>query len=311
MHQDSNRGTRESMSRGTIKAVAIDVDGTLLDHDHRLRDPVRDALHELVENQTQVILATARGPQALAAVLRPLRLSPLVVCFSGAWVGEIDYLSLRPKRVVLDRRHSPAVAHTIVASALELKVEPNVFTLNTWRTRQMTPEIRLESQITECTPLLTANLLEENNDPSKIMLITGRDDSSEPLHVIAEAMQSLSNATFSKANYLEIIPLGTNKAEALGQLIATLGLDRSQLAAIGDGLNCLFFRSLNTQEVCMRVQSIRAAIQPRYPARDRFLGLAVEMALGKVDRVTELHYFAQKVGAMAEALQNAGHLLAA
>lgn len=239
MHQDSNRGTRESMSRGTIKAVAIDVDGTLLDHDHRLRDPVRDALHELVENQTQVILATARGPQALAAVLRPLRLSPLVVCFSGAWVGEIDYLSLRPKRVVLDRRHSPAVAHTIVASALELKVEPNVFTLNTWRTRQMTPEIRLESQITECTPLLTANLLEENNDPSKIMLITGRDDSSEPLHVIAEAMQSLSNATFSKANYLEIIPLGTNKAEALGQLIASLGLDLSQLAAIGDGLNDL------------------------------------------------------------------------
>jgi hydroxymethylpyrimidine pyrophosphatase-like HAD family hydrolase len=71
------------------------------------------------------------------------------------------------------------------------------------------------------------------------MLITGRDDSSEPLHVIAEAMQSLSNATFSKANYLEIIPLGTNKAEALGQLIASLGLDLSQLAAIGDGLNDL------------------------------------------------------------------------
>ena len=208
-------------------------------HDHRVRDPVRDALHELVANQTQVILATARGPQALAAVLRPLRLSPLVVCFSGAWVGEIDYLSLRRKRAVLDRRHRPAVARTIVASALELKVEPNVFTLNTWRARQMTPEIRLESQITECTPLLTDNLLEENNDPSKILLITGEDDSSEPLHVIAEAMQSLSNATFSKANYLEIIPFGTNKAEALGQLIATLGLDLSQLAAIGDGLNDL------------------------------------------------------------------------
>jgi hypothetical protein len=81
--------------------------------------------------------------------------------------------------------------------------------------------------------------------------------------------------------------------------------------AIRDGLYGLFFCSLNTQEVCMRVQSIRAAIEPRYPARDRFLGLAVEMALGKVDCVAELHHFAQKVGAMAEALQNAGHLLAA
>jgi Cof subfamily protein (haloacid dehalogenase superfamily) len=239
LHQELNHGTPESMSGGSIKALAIDVDGTLLDNDHRLRDPVRDALHELVANQTHLILATARGPQALAAVLRPLRLSPMVVCFSGAWVGEIDHWSLLPKRAVLDRRHRPAVARSIVASALELKVEPNVFTLNTWRARQMTPEIRLESQITECTPLLTATLLEENNDPSKILLMTGKGDSSEPLHVIAEAMQNLSNATFSKANYLEIIPLGTNKAEALRQLIATLGLDLSQLAAIGDGLNDL------------------------------------------------------------------------
>jgi Cof subfamily protein (haloacid dehalogenase superfamily) len=227
------------MSGRSIKAVAIDVDGTLLDNDHRLRDPVRDALHDLVANQTQVILATARGPQALAAVLHPLRLSPMLVCFSGAWVGEIDYPSVIPKRAVLDRRHSREVARSIVAAALELKVEPNVFTVNTWRARQMTPEIMLESQITECTPLLTANLLEENNDPSKILLITGKDESTKPLQVIAEAMQSSSNATFSKANYLEIIPLGTNKAEALRQLIATLGLDLSQLAAIGDGLNDL------------------------------------------------------------------------
>ena len=61
----------------------------------------------------------------------------------------------------------------------------------------------------------------------------------------------------------------------------------------------------------MRVQSIWTAIEPRHPARDRFLGFPVEMALRKVDRVAEFHHFAQKVGAMAEALQNAGHLLAA
>jgi hypothetical protein len=61
----------------------------------------------------------------------------------------------------------------------------------------------------------------------------------------------------------------------------------------------------------MRVQSIRTAIEPRYPARDGFLGFAIEMALGKMDRVTELHHLAQEVGAMAETLQDAGHLLAA
>jgi hypothetical protein len=62
--------------------------------------------------------------------------------------------------------------------------------------------------------------------------------------------------------------------------------------AIGDGLYSSFFCSLNTQEVCMRVQSIWTAIEPRHPARDRFLGFAVEMTLRKMDCVAEFHYLA-------------------
>ncbi len=50
-------------------------------------------------------------------------------------------------------------------------------------------------------------------------------------------MQSLSNAAFSKPNYLEIVPKGANKASALVHLVAILGLDLSQVAAIGDGYN--------------------------------------------------------------------------
>ena len=62
--------------------------------------------------------------------------------------------------------------------------------------------------------------------------------------------------------------------------------------AIRDGLYSSFFCSLNTQEVCMRVQSIWTAIEPRHPARDRFLGFAVEMTLRKMDCVAEFHYLA-------------------
>ena len=70
--------------------VAIDVDGTLLDGDHQLRDAVKDSLYELAARNIHVVLATARGPQALNPVLRPLQFSPLLVCFSGAWVGETE-----------------------------------------------------------------------------------------------------------------------------------------------------------------------------------------------------------------------------
>src|SRR6266567_740233 len=69
--------------------------------------------------------------------------------------------------------------------------------------------------------------------------------------------------------------------------------------------------SLNTQEVCMGVQSIRTAIEPRNPARNCLLGPSVQMSVGKVNRIAEFDHVAQEVGAVAEALQNAGHLLSA
>ena len=59
----------------------------------------------------------------------------------------------------------------------------------------------------------------------------------------------------------------------------------------------------------MRVQSIWTVIQIRDPAGDGFLRLAVQMALGEMHRVAESHQFAQEVGAMAETLEDPGHLL--
>jgi Cof subfamily protein (haloacid dehalogenase superfamily) len=225
------------MSRRAIKAVAIDVDGTLLDGDHQLRDAVRDSLYELAARKMHVVLATARGPQALNPVLRRLQFSPLLVCFSGAWVGEIDRQSLAPTKVMLEKRHSISVARSIVATALDRNVEPHVLTVDTWRTRKMSPETMLECQLTECRPIITSDLLEDGVEPNKILLIATERNSSQALQIIADSVQSVSNAAFSKPNYLEIVPKGANKAAALMHLVATLGLDLSQVAAIGDGYN--------------------------------------------------------------------------
>jgi Cof subfamily protein (haloacid dehalogenase superfamily) len=225
------------MSLPTIKAVALDVDGTLIDSDHQVADAVKGALRDLVANDVFVILATARGPKILAPVLRLLPISPLLVCFSGAWVGEIDPESLVPRKEILNRRHSMGVARFIVGKALQFNVEPNIFTVDTWRVRKMTPEIMRESQIAECSPVITPDLLPDGDEPNKILLITPEEESNLPLQTIADSIRSISSAAFSKPNYLEIVPLGVHKAEALRHLTEILGLDLTQVAAIGDGLN--------------------------------------------------------------------------
>jgi hypothetical protein len=61
----------------------------------------------------------------------------------------------------------------------------------------------------------------------------------------------------------------------------------------------------------MRVQSIGTAVEPRYPTGDRFLGTARQVAFRKVNCITEGDHFPQKVGPVAETLEDARHLLPA
>jgi hypothetical protein len=80
--------------------------------------------------------------------------------------------------------------------------------------------------------------------------------------------------------------------------------------AVNQRLNCLFLCSLNPQEVRVRIQSIRTAIQKGDPAGNRLFRPARKMALGKVDRIAKTHDFAKEIGAMAEAFEDSGHILA-
>jgi Cof subfamily protein (haloacid dehalogenase superfamily) len=221
-----------------VRLVAVDVDGTLLDGSHQLRANVKESLNQLASFDVKIVLATARGPQALGLIVRQLSFSPLLICFSGGWIGELDS-SLRPTNVLLDKRFTPSAARVIVTAALAHKIEPNIYTPTEWRVRALTPEIRAESAIVESSPLVTSTLLGENEKPSKIMLITGDDEQTKLLTIIANLIKPLSNTTFSKPDYLEIIPMGVNKAKALAHVAQTLGIELSHAAAVGDGLNDL------------------------------------------------------------------------
>src|SRR5258708_16548361 len=111
-----------------VRLVAVDVDGTLLDGSHQLRANVKESLNQLAIFDVKIVLATARGPQALGLIVRQLSFSPLLICFSGGWIGELDSQSLLPTNVLLDKRLTPSVARVIVTAALAHKIEPNIYT---------------------------------------------------------------------------------------------------------------------------------------------------------------------------------------
>ena len=67
--------------------------------------------------------------------------------------------------------------------------------------------------------------------------------------------------------------------------------------------------SLNTQEVSVAVQSIRAPVQIGDIARDHFFVASRKMPIGEMNGVGELHYLKQKVRTCPETFDNAGNFL--
>lgn len=230
--------TEPASGKSVVRLVAIDVDGTLLDSGHRLKVEVRDAVCRLAASGLQVVLATARGPQAVRDIVRQFDFSPWLIGFSGGWIGELDEGSLQPKNIRSDQRMPAAEARSVLSTAISYNVEPNVFTPESWRVRTLTPEILEECAIVNLQPVQTCELVTMEESPSKIMLIS-RLDQIGALKRIQESVQSVATATFSKPNYLEILPAGVNKAKALTKVAALFGLDLSEVAAIGDGPNDL------------------------------------------------------------------------
>ena len=230
----------ESRSKkSAVRLMAIDVDGTLLDGSHRLRSEVKEAVNRLAASGCAVALATARGPQAVVEIVKQFAFAPSLICFSGGWIGELESTSLRPVNVRLDRRLPADMARSILDQAINQGVEPNVFTPETWRVRKLTDEILEETRIVNLQPIISEELLADDIQPSKIMLITRLDAAGGALPPIERSIRSFCTVTFSKPNYLEILPIGVNKAKAVAALAQFLGVDLSAVAAIGDGLNDL------------------------------------------------------------------------
>lgn len=76
--------------------------------------------------------------------------------------------------------------------------------------------------------------------------------------------------------------------------------------ALGNGGYGLIVGSLFTQEVSMRVESIRAPVERRDIAGDGFLLAAGEVSLGEVNRVGKGDDLAKKIRAGAETFQDGG-----
>src|SRR5438874_440295 len=66
------------------RLLALDVDGTLLTDELQITASTREAVQRVISQGVQVVLASARSPNALYSIMRELEITGLAICYTGA-----------------------------------------------------------------------------------------------------------------------------------------------------------------------------------------------------------------------------------
>jgi Cof subfamily protein (haloacid dehalogenase superfamily) len=211
-------------------AVALDIDGTLLDHDEQLSPAVIDAVRRAA-TQVPVILATGRGWQTTRPVAELLGLPAggLVVCSNGART-----LRFPAGDVVDERTFDPS---TVIDSV-----------------RKHAPNARMAVEEHDGSYLVTAPFPDGDlGYDAKIRVVSADQLAPEPVTRLIIRDPEQSEADFVHlaerlglhgvsyfvgwTAWLDIAPEGVDKSTGLKVALAQYDLDPTGLVAIGDGRN--------------------------------------------------------------------------
>ncbi|WP_434995551.1 HAD family hydrolase [Arthrobacter sp. Ld5] len=229
----TNAGIDDRQENRTQHLVALDVDGTLVDHEGNMTDEVRDAAQAVIEAGHDVIIATGRSLGATLPVIGLLGITRgYAVCSNGGVTLRID-AALPEGFEVIDRvTFDPKPA----LSALRERLPSAKYALEDDRGRFLSTESFQDASFgSEAQSVGFEEMLESR----AVRVVVFSTDSSAEEFGDAVASIGLHGVTYSVGwtAWLDIAAAGVTKASALEVLRDRLGTSRELTVAVGDGRN--------------------------------------------------------------------------
>jgi hydroxymethylpyrimidine pyrophosphatase-like HAD family hydrolase len=217
--------------RGTTwrpRLVALDIDGTVVDHDGALPEAVRKAVGRVLDADVPVVLATGRSWHGTRPVFDELGLPPgHSVASNGAVVVSYPPQEIR-KAVTFDPREViKKVVQFAPGTLIAVEEIGRGYRLNGhFPGGDLTGEMVIES------------IEQLSARPVTRIILRDPDRSDEDFTSLARHL-GLQGVTYfvGWSAWLDIAPLGVNKASGLQDVADDLGVDPTDVLAFGDGRN--------------------------------------------------------------------------
>jgi len=210
------------------RLVALDIDGTVVDHDGALPEAVRKAVGRVLDADVPVVLATGRSWHGTRPVFDELGLPPgPSVASNGAVVVSYPPQEIR-KAVTFDPREViKKVVQFAPGTLIAVEEIGRGYRLNGhFPGGDLTGEMVIES------------IEQLSARPVTRIILRDPDRSDEDFTSLARHL-GLQGVTYfvGWSAWLDIAPLGVNKASALQDVADDLGVDPADVLAFGDGRN--------------------------------------------------------------------------
>ncbi len=227
------------MNNSGKKAIFLDLDGTLLTDDKKVPEVNRIAIKKMLAEGNSVVIATGRPLSS--AVIQAERLGLTEPgCYLIAFNGGILY--------------DTAEREEIFRATLSLDLVQRVFDeanrrgihIQTYRGAKVIVEPRCEDKEIElyCSRILVEyevieDIRQLDEEPVKMLIIDLADKAPlmEFMQWISSWADDRIDSFFSNDEYVEIVPKGMNKGNAIRKMVELLGIPVENTIAAGDAAN--------------------------------------------------------------------------
>lgn len=248
---NSNKINQGTAKHFPFRAIALDLDGTLTNHDKVVTPRTRQALLKAQEQGAIIILASGRPTYGIVPVAECLELEKrggYILSYNGgnivnAKTGEKLFSQFLPDAVIpILYKYAKEKNHALLGYAgNEIITEmPD------------DPYVKEESRINKMNIRKVDNLLDAlEPHPTKLLMTGDPTDmikaEEELVEILGEKMDIFRSAPF----FLELVPKGIDKAQSLLRLLSKINLTPADLMAFGDGYNDLSMLKLAGVGVAM------------------------------------------------------------
>lgn len=218
-----------------FKMICLDIDGTLLNSNHKITKKVKDAINIVAnEKNIPVILVSARMPKGITFLQRELEIEEPIICYSGALILD------KEGKVLLKEFINVLDLEEIYKLGNKHNIHISLYKDDEWYIEEIDYWTKQESEITNITPKIIEfkELIElwkkEGTGPNKILCMANPNE----INILKENIRANElNIYPSKPTYLEIMPSNASKTSAINYLQKKFDIKKDEIIAMGDNYN--------------------------------------------------------------------------